>query len=697
MSRPSKNVNQPALSPETGPVDRPTGIGVGFSADRPGPDGRQRVVIEGVKPEIDGGRFPIKRVVGDTVVVEADLFADGHDVLSGVLRYRHDSSREWQEAEFRFVSNDRWRASFSVQVIGTYQYTIQAWLDRFGSWQRDMKKRMAAGQVMSIDGLVGAKLLDESASRAPGPDADRLRRVAEQLREDQQSSAGGLDAALSEEIGRLMTRYADRKFATTYERELSVTVDRERARFSAWYELFPRSCSLEPSRHGTFNDCETRLPYIAGMGFDVLYLPPIHPIGRTFRKGKNNDPNGGPDAVGSPWAIGSHEGGHKAVHPALGTIEDFRRLVRKAGEHGLEVALDLAFQCSPDHPYVKDHPEWFKKRPDGTIQYAENPPKKYQDIYPIDFETEQWPALWAELKSVVVYWVEQGVRIFRVDNPHTKAFRFWDWLLGEVKRAHPEVVFLSEAFTRPKVMYRLAKAGFTQSYTYFAWRTSKVELTDYLTELTTTEVREYFRPSFWPNTPDILTEQLQYGSRATFMSRLVLAATLGASYGIYGPAYELSEHRAIKPGSEEYLDSEKYEVRHWPMDRPDSLCEFIGLVNQARRSNPSLQRDDSLHFHRVDNEYLIAYSKHTEDRSNIVLVVVNLSPHHVHAGWIDLDLDVLGLKPDQPFQVHDLLTNAYYLWAGSRNYVVIDPQSAPAQIFAVRSHLRTERDFDYFL
>jgi starch synthase (maltosyl-transferring) len=697
MARQIKNLKQPAPSQDRTTGERSPRGGVEIGARRPEQDGRQRVVIERAKPEIDGGRFPIKRVVGDTVVVEADLFADGHDAISGVLLYRQESSREWQETGFQFVNNDRWRASFPVNRLGTYQYTIQAWIDRFGSWQRDMKKRVGAGQIASIDLLVGARLLEERTSCAQGADADRLRRAAEQLRKDQRPSAEQLEAVLGEEIGRLMTRYADRRFATTYQRELSVTVDRERARFSAWYELFPRSSAPEPGRHGTFKDCEARLPYIAGMGFDVLYLPPIHPIGRMFRKGKNNDPNGGPDVVGSPWAIGSHEGGHKAVHPGLGTIEDFRGLVRKAGEYGLEVALDLAFQCSPDHPYVKDHPEWFKKRPDGTIQYAENPPKKYQDIYPIDFETEQWETLWAELKSVVIYWVEQGVRIFRVDNPHTKAFPFWEWLIGEIKRDYSDVLFLSEAFTRPKVMYRLAKLGFTQSYTYFAWRTSKAELTEYLTELTRTEVGEYFRPNLWPNTPDILTEQLQHGGRATFMSRLVLAATLGASYGIYGPAYELCEHRAIRAGSEEYLDSEKYEIRHWPIDRPDSLREFIGLVNRARRSNPALQRDDSLRFHQVDNEYLIAYSKRTEDWSNVILVVVNLSPHHVHAGWIELDLDALGLKPDQPFQVHDLLTNSYYLWSGSRNYVMIDPQSAPAQIFAVRSRLRTEQDFDYYL
>ena len=695
MAGQAKNLGQSTASHEPAGRDQPQeGADQLSRADF---DGRQRVVIEAVKPEIDGGRFPIKRVVGEDVVVEADIFADGHDVISSVLLYRPDGERERQETAFQFLGNDRWRASFPLTRTGTYHYTIQAWIDRFGSWQRDMKKRVAAGQIASVDVLVGARLLEEAASRAQGADADLLRHLAEALRREQRPSAEQLEAVLEGETGRLVTRYADRKFATTYGREWSVTVDRERARFSAWYELFPRSCSSEPGRHGTFKDCEVRLAYIAGMGFDVVYLPPIHPIGRTFRKGRNNDPNGGGDSVGSPWAIGSHEGGHKAIHPALGTIEDFRRLVNKAGEYGMEIALDLAFQCSPDHPYVKAYPEWFKKRPDGTIQYAENPPKKYQDIYPIDYETEQWEALWAELKSVVTYWAGQGVRIFRVDNPHTKAFRFWEWLIGEVKQEFPDVLFLSEAFTRPKVMYRLAKLGFTQSYTYFAWRTSKAEIMEYLTELTRTDVREYFRPNLWPNTPDILTEQLQHGGRAAFMSRVVLAATLGASYGIYGPAYELCEHRAIRAGSEEYLDSEKYEIRHWPIDRPDSLREFIGLINQARRRNPALQHDGSVHFHRVDNEYLIVYSKRTPDGTNVILVIVNLSPHHVHAGWVDLDLGVLGLEPDRPFQIHDLLTNAYYLWTGARNYVVIDPQSVPAQMFAVRARLRTEQDFDYYL
>jgi starch synthase (maltosyl-transferring) len=433
------------------------------------------------------------------------------------------------------------------------------------------------------------------------------------------------------------------------------------------------------------------------MGFDVLYLPPIHPIGVTHRKGKNNSPTAGPNDPGSPWAIGSPDGGHKAIHPQLGTTKDFRNLLEKARSYGLEIALDLAFQCSPDHPYVKEHREWFKIRPDGSVQYAENPPKKYQDIFPLEFETDQWGPLWQELKSVILYWIEQEVRIFRVDNPHTKPFVFWEWLISEIQADYPDVIFLAEAFTRPKPMYRLAKLGFTQSYTYFAWRSTKTELEEYFTELTHSDVREYFRPNLWPNTPDILTAELQHGGRPAFMARFVLASTLGASYGIYGPAFELCEDRPREAGSEEYLNSEKYEIKQWEIERTDSLKEVIGLVNRIRRENPALHRDESLHFHPTDNDQLICYSKSTPDGSNVILVVVNLSPYHTHSGWVQLDLDHLWLDPAHPFQVQDQLTNAYYRWDGPRNYIEINPHSAPAHIFRVRRRLRTEQDFDYYM
>jgi starch synthase (maltosyl-transferring) len=662
-----------------------------------GEHGRQRVVIEGVRPEIDGGRFPIKRTVGEDVVVEADVFADGHDALSVLLQYRHEADQQWTEKPMEFFGNDRWRASIPVTKVGRYRYTVIGGVDHFVTWRRDLIKKIDAAQDVQVDVLIGAKLIDEAGGRATKEVAQMLARWATEIRSARTPLPDRITVALNPKIATVMAQYPDRRFATRYHRELTVIVDRERARFSTWYEMFPRSCSPKAGHHGTFKDCEARLPYVASMGFDVLYLPPIHPIGQTQRKGKNNAPACGPADPGSPWAIGSPEGGHASIHPQLGNLQDFRQLMERAQACGIEIAMDIAFQCSPDHPYVKEHREWFRIRPDGTVQYAENPPKKYQDIFPLEFETDQWLELWDELKKVIAFWIEQGVRIFRVDNPHTKPFAFWEWLIGEMKHTHPDVIFLSEAFTRPKAMYRLAKLGFTQSYNYFPWRNTKSELIQYFTELTQTEVREFLRPSLWPNTPDILTEQLQYGGRPAFMTRLVLAATLGASYGIYGPAFELQVHLPRERGSEEYLNSEKYEIKQWDLDQRGSLREFIGSVNRIRRENPALQSDWSLRFHEIANDNLIAYSKRTSDESNVILVVVNLSPHHVHSGWLELDLDSLGLDAERPFQMHDLLTNAHYLWQGPRNYIEIDPHSAPAHIFRIRRRIQTERDFDYFL
>ncbi|MBI3003423.1 MAG: alpha-1,4-glucan--maltose-1-phosphate maltosyltransferase [candidate division NC10 bacterium] len=657
-----------------------------------------RVVIERVQPEIDGGHFPIKRTVGERVVVTADIHGDGHDALGAVLRYRRAGEPGWEEVRMEEVGNDRWRGAFAVSTLDRYEYTLQAWVDRFGSWRRDLGKKVEAGQDVSVELLVGADLVRQAGKRASAADAERLEEWAKALRAapDGDPTAAARRVLIGE-LAALVDRYPDRRSAVAYDKVLAVVVDREKARFSTWYEMFPRSCAPEPGRHGTFRDCEARLPYVAAMGFDVLYFPPIHPISRTHRKGKNNAPIASPDDVGSPWAIGSDEGGHTTVHPQLGTLEDFRRLLAKAHEAGIEIALDLAFQCSPDHPYVKEHPEWFRWRPDGSIQHAENPPKKYQDIYPLDFETEDWRALWEELFRVVRFWITQGVRIFRVDNPHTKPFAFWEWLIGEVRREAPEVIFLSEAFTRPKVMYRLAKVGFTQSYTYFAWRNTKWELQEYFTELTQTEVREYFRPNLWPNTPDILTEYLQVGGRPAFMARLVLAATLGANYGIYGPAFELFEDRPLTPGREEYLDAEKYEIRHWDLDRRDSLREFIARVNRIRRENPALQSDGGLRFHPVDNGHLIAYSKATDDLENVLLVAVNLDPYHTQSGWVELHAEALGVDPRQPYQVHDLLTDARYIWHGTRNYLELNPLAVPAHILRVRHRVRTERGLNSFL
>ena len=658
--------------------------------------GKRRVAIEGVRPKIDGGRFPIKRIVGDSVVVEADVFADGHEQIACRLLYRRPHDPVWMEAPMSPLGNDRWRAEFPVTELGEYQYTIEGWIDRFLTWHGDLTKRIQAGQDISVDVLIGAELAERAAERAPAEDAGRLQKFARMLRDTQDIEARNT-AALSEDIAVLAQQYPDRSLSTRYDKELKVTVDREKARFSAWYEVFPRSCAPEAGRHGTFRDCENWLPYIASMGFDVLYFPPIHPIGVIFRKGKNNAVTAEPGDVGSPWAIGSAEGGHKAIHPELGTLHDFKSLIRKADEFGIEVALDIAFQCTPDHPYVREHPEWFRKRPDGTIQYAENPPKKYQDIYPIDFESDDWQALWDELKSVFLYWIEQGVKIFRVDNPHTKAFAFWEWAIGGIKQQHPDVIFLAEAFTRPRVMQRLAKLGYSQSYTYFTWRTSKLELTEYFEELTKTELCEYFRPNLWPNTPDILPEHLQAGGRPAFLCRLALAATLSGNYGIYGPAYELCENAPREKGSEEYLNSEKYEIKHRDLNAPGSLKEFIGRMNRIRRDNPSLQANSGLAFHETDNPLLLCYSKATNDLSNVILVVVNLDPFHKQSGWVNLDLAILGISEDQIFQAHDLITDSRYVWQGPRNFVELDPESCPAHILRLRKRVRTEEDFDYYL
>jgi starch synthase (maltosyl-transferring) len=657
-------------------------------------EGRRRVVIEGVRPEIDTGRFPIKRTVGERVVVEADIFADGHDELDAVLRFRRDDDRAWEEVRMEPLFNDRWRASFAVSEVGAYRYTIRAWVDRFDTWRRGLTKKVDAEQDVAVDLLAGAELVTKASRTATGEAARALRGYARELLGRPETA---VIAALDPDLAELMEAYPDRRLQSAYARELLVVVDRERARFSTWYELFPRSTATEPGRHATFADVEKRLPYVANMGFDVLYLPPIHPIGSSHRKGKNNTVGAGTKDPGSPWAIGSEEGGHKTIDPRLGTMADFEHLLTAARDQGLETALDIAFQCSPDHPYVREHPEWFRHRPDGTIQYAENPPKRYQDIYPFDFETENWQELWEELKSIVVFWIGHGVRIFRVDNPHTKPFAFWEWLIDEVKRDHPDTVLLSEAFTRPKVMYRLAKVGFTQSYTYFAWRNTKSELTEYFTELTKTDVAEFFRPNLWPNTPDILTEHLQTGGTPAFMARLALAATLGANYGIYGPAFELQENQPLREGSEEYANSEKYEIRNWDLKRPDSLAEFIARVNGIRRENQALHSDRTLTFHGVDNEHLIAYSKTNADGSNAILVVVNLDAHHAQGGWTNLRVEALGLEEDEQYQVHDLLTESRFVWNGRHNFVQLNPHVVPAHIFRIRSRVRREHDFEYFM
>jgi starch synthase (maltosyl-transferring) len=646
-----------------------------------------RVVVDRVSPEIDAGRFPIKRTVGETVAVTADVFADGHVRLAGVLKYRRlphqDEAEPWQEVALEPVGNDEWRGSFRVIEVGQYAYTVEAWLDRFTSWLEGLVAKAEAGQDVASELLEGAELVQSAATGERDSDV-RLLELADDLRSSRPQPVR-VAVARSPELRTLMDARPDRSASTTYARDLIVVVDPERARFGAWYEMFPRSCTPDPSRSGTFAEAESRLQDIAAMGFDVLYLPPIHPIGRTFRKGRNNSLAAEPGDPGSPWAIGAEAGGHTAVEPGLGTIRDFDRFVAAARNLRLEVALDIAFQASPDHPWVREHPEWFAHRPDGTIKYAENPPKKYQDIYPFDFDSRDWKGLWDALRDVFLFWIEHGVTIFRVDNPHTKTFRFWEWCIASIKRDHPDTIFLAEAFTRPKVMRYLAKAGFTQSYTYFTWRNTPQELREYLTELTTTELREYMRPNFFANTPDILHEYLQHGGPAAFEVRLVLAATLAASYGIYS-GYELCENVPVRKGSEEYLDSEKYQIKIRDWTRAGRMRELITRVNQIRREHAALQHNTALTFHDTDNPSLLWFSKAAPDGSNArVFVVANTDPHWMQHGWVRVPIGDLGIASGDSYVVEDLLDDSRYTWRGEWNYVRLDPGERTSHIFVIRS------------
>jgi starch synthase (maltosyl-transferring) len=649
-------------------------------------DGRYRVIVDRVAPEIDGGRFPIKRTVGESVRVTADMFADGHDLLAGVVKYRFLSAagdHAWMETSLAALGNDVWEGTFVVDRLGEWEYTVEGWVDRFASWRKALIAKAEAGQDVSSELLEGAAIVEGAAGR-PETVADenlRLLEIADKLRGTLPQRAR-VAAARDPELEALMDARPDRSYSTTYHRTLRIVVDPVVARYGAWYEMFPRSCTPDPSRGGTLREAEARLPEIAEMGFDVLYLPPVHPIGQTHRKGRNNSLVALPGDPGSPWAIGSEQGGHTAVDPGLGTIHDFDHFVGLANRLGMQVALDIAFQASPDHPWVREHPEWFKHRPDGSIKYAENPPKKYQDIYPIDFETAEWEALWRALRDVFLFWIGHGVKIFRVDNPHTKSFRFWEWCIADLRRAHPDAVFLSEAFTRPKVMRYLAKAGFSQSYTYFTWRNHARELRDYLTELTRTELQEYMRPNFFANTPDILNEYLVTGGRPAFEVRLVLAATLSSSYGIYS-GFELCENVPLRPGSEEYLDSEKYQIKPRNYHAPGNLTELIARVNEIRRTHPALQQNATLAFYGTDTPQLLCYGKTAGgDR---VYVVATTDPHWEQAGWVQFPTWELGLGPRDSYVVEDLLDGARYTWTGEWNFVRLGPQHRMAHVFALRS------------
>ena len=642
-----------------------------------------QVVIEGVSPQIDCGRHPVKRVQGDELSIEADAYAAGHDQLAARALVWAPSS---PGSAPRYVpmaydyNEDRFRASLKLDLIGRWRFSVEAWVGAFATWRDHVERKLEFGQDVSSELLEGAELVSEAAGRASGSAATTLQDSAEVLRDTSVDQKERGKVALSTQLRELMARHFDPATITRYDRDLEVIVDRPQAGFAAWYEMFPRSQGEEPGVHGTFRDAERRLPRLAELGFDVIYLPPIHPIGITNRKGKNNSLTAEPGDPGSPWAIGNEHGGHDAIEPKLGTLQDFRRLLRKADELGMEIALDYALQCSPDHPWVKEHPDWFFRRPDGTIHYAENPPKKYEDIYPLNFWCEDREGLWRACRDVLLYWIDVGVKTFRVDNPHTKPFVFWEWMLREIQDEHPDVVFLSEAFTRPKRMKGLAKLGFTQSYTYFTWRNHSWELREYLEELSRKEMVEYFRPNFFANTPDILHEYLQKGGRPAFRIRLLLAATLSPIYGIYS-GFELCENEPREPGSEEYLNSEKYEIRVRDWEAPGNINADIKVINRIRKENPALQRLDNITFHPSENDQVLFY--HKQAPGNDLLIVVNLDPHGPQDSTVHAPLGPLGVGPDERLELEDTLTGERYTWHGVKNVVRLDPEERVGHVLRV--------------
>lgn len=645
-------------------------------------EGRKRVVIEKVSPQVNGGKYPAKRTEGEPCTVSADVFSDGHETIQAKLLYRKlgRGRRKWEDLPMSPVGNDRYKATFIPMDIGSWEFTIEAWVDHFTSWQLGLKKKFEANQDVSVELQIGNQFMEEARERLTGAQAKLLQKKIVEYNE-QQEQAAAVAFAFDEELKELMyASHYNNPDLKQYETALPLEVERKLARFSAWYEFFPRSTAEEPGQHGNFRSSMRILPRIAQMGFNIIYLPPIHPIGEVNRKGKNNATNAQPGDAGSPWAIGSKEGGHKSLHPELGSMEDFEAFVLEANRQGMEVAIDYALQCAPDHPYVKEHPQWFKWRPDGTVQYAENPPKKYQDVLPINFENDDWQNLWKELKSIFDFWIAKGVTVFRVDNPHTKPFVFWEWVIAEVRKKNPEIIFLAEAFTRPRVMERLGKIGFTQSYTYFTWRESQDELREYLEELTSAPVKDFFRPNFWPNTPDILPPHLTTGGEAAHLARMMLAATLSSNWGMYGPVYEFAMTQPM-PTKEEYINNEKYEIKHWDWEAKTPVSESITQVNRIRRENEALQFTNNLYLTDTDNSNLMAYAKRSPDGSNIVLVVVSLDFNYKQSGWVKVPLYQLGLPTDISYQVHDLMSGHTYHWHNEWNYVELGPQSTMGHIF----------------
>jgi starch synthase (maltosyl-transferring) len=656
-----------------------------------------KIIIENIKPCIDGGRYPIKKIVGEPVKVTADIFKDGHDILAAEIKYRVKGKTCWQKVPMKHICNDEWKGQFKVTCNTRYEYTIEAYTERFLSWRDELEKKSGSIEDLKSELLEGTAIIQVSADLASEEDKtylyDFINKVKSLKEIEEQKLL--ITKALSDEMKAVMLKYPDKSLNTEYSNYLDIIVDRLEARYAAWYEMFPRSAGTVEGQYGTFKDVENRLPEIHRMGFNVLYFPPIHPIGRTNRKGPNNSLISGPNDPGCPYAIGNETGGHMAIDPGLGTFEDFEHLRQKAAEYGIEIALDFAINCSPDHPYVKEHPDWFYKRPDGTIKYAENPPKKYEDVYPLNFYCEDRENLWREMRDIILFWAEKGVRIIRVDNPHTKPVAFWEWMIKEVQNQYPDVIFLSEAFTRPKMMKVLAKAGFTQSYTYFTWRNFKDEIIEYFTELTQSEMKDYFTGNLFTNTPDILPTILQEGGRPAFKFRVVMAATLSSVYGIYS-GFELCENTPV-PGKEEYLNSEKYDFKVWDWDRPGNIKDYIARINTIRRDNPALHYYDNLNFYESENHYILFYGKKTEDLSNIILVALNLDPYQKHESFIYVPIEELQIHPEETYQVHDVLNNERYLWKGSKNFVSLDPHVKPAHIFKIRRWRKRENDFDYFI
>ena len=638
-----------------------------------------RIVIENLSPQIDCGAYFIKRIVGQTITVTADVFSDGHDIIECCVKFKHEADENWKEVRMVSRENEQWTATFKVEKQGFYSYFVEGWVDYALNWQHGTERKIQDNQFVKSELLEGAEYVNSVINLANDSEKAYLEKLAVDFTNEFEYDRA-IREAMSSELHQIFKKYPIR-FLENKSKELQVYVDRKKALFSTWYEFFPRSASAEEGKHGTFKDCERLLPRVAEMGFDTLYFPPIHPIGEVNRKGKNNATNAQPGDVGSPWGIGSQYGGHKSTHPELGSIEDFKSLVKKAKDLGIEVAMDYALQAAPDHPYVKDFPQWFKWRPDGTVQYAENPPKKYQDIQPIYFESGEWKNLWKELLDVALFWIEEcDIKIYRVDNPHTKPFFFWGWLIGEIKKKHPDVLFLAEAFTRPKIMNELAKQGFTQSYTYFTWRNSKRELTEYVEELTQSEQKEFYRPNFWPNTPDINPGHLQHGNESIHLQRYFLAATLSSSVGIYGPVFEYRISTPIAPGKEEYLNSEKYEYFKWDWEKQNKITTLISRVNTIRREETSLQQTNNIHFCETNNEQVLAYYKFDDDKENETLMVVSLDAHNTVQAMVRLPNELLR---NMPLQLTDLITGNSYIWYNEWNFVELSA-GLPFHLFKIQ-------------